>query len=219
MRAVIFANGEISRSSAVNDLVRAEDTIVSVDGGMRHLLALGLRPHIIIGDMDSISPGALTTAEKEGVEILRFPPAKDETDLELAINLLKKRGFDQCLVVGALGGRIDQTLANLWLLAELHRPDFRISFDDGCERVDLITDSLTIFGQSGDIVSLIPFGAAVTGITTRGLEYPLQEETLYPAKTRGLSNVLIEEKGEVHIKSGRLLCIQRRDAACPKRKK
>lgn len=218
MRAVIFANGEISRLSPVNDLIHADDTIVSVDGGMRHILTFGLCPDIIIGDMDSINPGALISAENEGVEILRFPPTKDETDLELAINLLKQRGFDQCLVVGALGGRIDQTLANLWLLAELHRPDFKISFDDGCERVTLITDSLSISGQRGDIVSLIPFGAVVTGITTQGLEYPLCEETLFPAKTRGLSNVLIGEKAEIHIKSGRLLCIQRRDSACSKRK-
>jgi len=150
---------------------------------------------------------------------LRFPPAKDETDLELTLDILKDRGFIEILVIGALGGRIDQTLANIWLLAERSRPDFSITFYDGCERVDLIFDQLTIIGEKGDLVSLIPFGSAVMGITTEGLAYPLQNETLFPEKTRGLSNVLLGEQAKIFIRSGRLLCVHRRRKTCYKEKR
>ena len=218
MRAVIFANGEINQMPSAAQLVHGDDVIISVDGGMRHLKALGLKPHLIIGDMDSILPEVLSSAQADGIEILRFPPEKDETDLELAIQLVQQRGFTECLVIGALGGRIDQTLANIWLLLAGPRADFKMVFDDGCEKLSLITDTHTVVGTPGDIISLIPFGTPVTGITTLGLVYPLVDETLYPERTRGLSNVMSAEKAEIKIGSGRLLCIQRRLAACQKEK-
>ncbi len=219
MRAVIFANGEINHMPSAAQLVRGDDRIISVDGGMRHVQALGLKSYLIIGDMDSILPDLLLSAQQDGIEILRFPSEKDETDLELAIQLVQQRGFTECLVIGALGGRIDQTLANIWLLLSGQQADFKMVFDDGCERLSMVTDALTIIGTPGDIISLIPFGSPVSGITTAGLAYPLVDETLYPEKTRGLSNVMTAEEVEIRVGSGRLLCVQRRVAACKKEKK
>jgi len=219
MRAALFSNGDVPNPLSIRDNLRPDDVIVSVDGGMRHLRVLDLYPQLIIGDMDSIQTDILSNLEEAGIEVLRFPPAKDETDLELALIILEERGFDEILIIGALGGRIDQTLANIWLLAQRSRPGFSITFNDGCERINLILDQFTIIGEIGDQVSLIPFGSAVKGISTKGLEYPLCDETLYPDRTRGLSNVLRNEKASIVIKSGRLLCIHRRSAACRKVKK
>lgn len=214
MRAVIFANGEVPRPLSVRGLIRPDDTIVSVDGGMRHIQPLDLIPHLIIGDMDSIRPELLVSSKDHGVEILRFPPAKNETDLELALNILRDRGFTECVVIGALGGRMDQTLANIWLLAERNTSDFRIRFDDGCERLEVILDDGIVEGEPGDTISLIPFGLEVKGVSTQGLEYPLRDESLFPNKTRGLSNVLLGTWAKIQIRSGRLLCLHRRRSAC-----
>lgn len=219
MRAVLFSNGEVPQPLSVREHLRQDDVFVAVDGGMRHLHVLDLSPQLIIGDMDSIPSNILSEFEKADTEVLRFPPAKDETDLELALDILAERGFDEILIVGALGGRIDQTVANIWLLANHSCPGFSIRFDDGCERIDLILDQLTINGAAGDQVSLIPFGSEVTGITTKGLAYPLDDETLFPEKTRGLSNVLNGKQAQIQIRSGKLLCIHRRIAICRKEKK
>jgi thiamine pyrophosphokinase len=214
MRAVLFSNGEVTHPLSVREHIRPDDVLVAADGGMRHLEALGLSPQLIIGDMDSISSSTLSTLEEADAEILRFPPAKDETDLELALNILKARGFDEVLIIGALGGRIDQTIANIWLLANHSHPGFSIRFDDGCERMDLILDQLTLNGAKGDQLSLIPFCSEVVGVTTKGLEYTLDDETLFPEKTRGLSNVMIGDRATIFIRSGKLLCIHRRRAIC-----
>lgn len=213
MRAVLFSNGEVPDPLQLRSILHADDTIISADGGMRHLHALGQTPHTLVGDMDSIDPDRLAALEKAGIEILRFPPAKDETDLELALTIIEQRGFKQVVIVGALGGRFDQTIANLWLLAERSSANFDISFNDGCECVYLILGELTVSGEVGDLISLIPYAAPVQGITTEGLEYPLDNETLVPDKTRGLSNVLLANQARISIKSGRLLCIHRRKSA------
>jgi len=214
MRAVLFINGEVAQPQSLRNIFEIGDTLVSVDGGMRHLKALDLLPQIVIGDMDSIDAESLSALEQGGTEILRYPAEKDQTDFELALDILAERGFNEILVIGALGGRVDQALANIWLLAERSQPGFSISFDDGCEQVFLIQNKLTLKGQKGDQVSLIPYQSPVQGITTEGLEYPLNNETLFPEKTRGLSNVLIGEQAQISIKSGRLLCIHRSESAC-----
>ncbi len=218
MRAVVFVNGKIGSLAPIREAICPDDTIVSVDGGIRHLRELGMTPHIIIGDMDSIDRDLLQQIRKKGVEILYFPPAKDETDLELALNMLEERGYTDCLLVAALGGRIDQTLANIWLLAERHHSDFKITADDGCEKVEVIFNNIKLTGSRGDTVSLIPFAGPVTGITTEGLQYPLENETLFPEKTRGLSNVMQGEQARIHIKSGKLICVYRREIFCEKEK-
>jgi len=216
MRAVLFANGMIDQESVEHLTIRTDDIIVSVDGGFRHVQALDINPHIIIGDMDSIDSHHLPNLEEQGVEIHRFPPAKDETDLELALHILRNRGYDECLIIGALGGRIDQTLANIWMMASESSTDFSISLDDGCEHIVVILDETTINGDKGDLLSLIPFGGPVQGIVTNGLAYPLQDEALYPEKTRGLSNVLLGNQAKISIRSGKLLCVHRRASACKK---
>ena len=210
MRAVIFANGEIADIASVKPLIRSGDFIVSADGGMRYIHALDLHPNLVIGDMDSISPALLDYAKKKEIEVMRFPAAKDETDLELAVGEVKARGFDACLVIGALGGRTDQTLANVWMLAHADPAKMVLEFDDGCESLNLIRDHISIVVSGGDTVSLIPFSKPVTGIVTSGLLFPLVNEPLYPEQTRGISNVMTGKTAKINIKSGRLLCVRRR---------
>ena len=191
MRAVIFSNGVIHEPENIESLLNKDDFLIAADGGLRFLLELKILPHVLIGDMDSVTDENSQAVAREGVEILRFPAQKDETDLELAIAEAQKRGFTQILIVGALGGRLDQTLANLSLL--INNPDsgLKITLDDGHEKVSLVEDRIEVVGEKGDIVSLIPYCGPVAGITTKGLAYPLEDETLYPENTRGISNVMV----------------------------
>lgn len=209
-RAIIFANGDVEDLPAARAILQPGDTLVSADGGLRHLTALDLLPSLLIGDLDSLPPGRLESLTQAGVRTLRHPTHKDETDLELALHQVIAEGFRTVRIVGALGGRLDQTLANIYLLSDPAAQGVDLRLDDGRQEVFLITREGRISGAPGDVVSLLPLLGEVHGVTTRDLEYPLRGETLYPYKTRGVSNVMQQEKAAVQISSGSLLCIHTR---------
>jgi thiamine pyrophosphokinase len=184
--------------------------LIAADGGLRHLLALGLTPHLLIGDLDSISAAELADCQARGVEIRRYPTHKNETDLELALQAALERAGGALLLVGALGGRLDHTLANIALLGDPRLEGREARLEDGLVEVLLIRQSARIHGAAGDLVSLIPLGLPAGGIWTEGLAYPLRGETLLPARTRGLSNVMLAASAGVSLESGRLVCIHTR---------
>jgi thiamine pyrophosphokinase len=152
MRAIIFANGELSDPSGVQDLLRPGDLIVAADGGTRHALAAGVSPHIVIGDLDSLPPDVQAQVESAGACIVHFSPNKNETDLELALLHAAQAGVTEIIILAALGGRLDQTIANLLLLTlpELRGIDVRIV--EGHQAAFLIPaggDGVLIDGRAG----------------------------------------------------------------------
>ncbi len=207
MRAVIFANGEFQgtwdRDASQPDL------IIAADGGSLHCRRLGLRPDVIIGDLDSLNLEEVRTFEAAGVKVMRYPTRKDYTDLELALLYSKEQGCTQILVLGALGSRWDQSLANLLLPASASFSDLSILFVDGPYEIQLLRSrqTLELTGKTGDTLSLIPIGGDALGISTRGLEYPLSGETLFFGATRGVSNNLTSQNASIYLENGFLLCV------------
>jgi len=206
-RAFVFANGSMDDELSVRRLIHPGDFLAAVDGGLRHLDRLGLQPDLLIGDMDSADPERVQALEKVGVRVVHFPRDKDETDLELALREPAVLASDPIVILGALGGRLDQTLGNIALLLQPGLSGRNISLDDGSTRVFLIRSSARLTGSPGDTVSLIPILSPASGIRTEGLKYPLNNETLFPEGTRGISNVMTGSKAAVSIGDGILLCI------------
>lgn len=207
MRAVLFANGEFTNLQGARDLLRPDDLIIAADGGTRHALAIGAVPDTVIGDLDSLSGDEQARVEAAGSQFMRFSPSKDETDLQLALLHAVDRGATEIVVLAALGGRLDQTVANVLLLAlpELRGLDVRIL--DGAEEAFLIYDEALIEGRRGDIVSLIPLRGDALGVTAEGLQWPLAGEVLCFGLARGVSNVLAEPQARVRVEEGLLLCV------------
>jgi len=205
-RALIFVNGDLPDLDAARRLLHPDDFNIAVDGGTRHLLTLGLLPSVVIGDLDSLDPADHRTLQENQTEIIQHPKDKDETDLELAINYALDLGFRKLRLVAALGGRLDQTLANLSLLANPSLAELDVRIDDGIVEAFFIRRQAQIHGRTGEIVSLIPWGGDVTGIHTEGLRWPLQDEMLVAHKTRGISNEILSEEAKISIRSGLLLC-------------
>ncbi|MGH2522549.1 MAG: thiamine diphosphokinase, partial [Anaerolineales bacterium] len=164
-------------------------------------------PHIAIGDFDSITEAECAALIAEGVRVEQFPTQKDETDLELAVRLALAEGADDILIFGALGGRWDQTLANLLLLAHPSLRGVRVRLVDGRQTLYLVQSQTHIEGQPGDIVSLIPLRGDARGVTTHGLAYPLAEGTLPFGSTLGISNVLVGERATVEVREGLVMCV------------
>ncbi len=206
-RIIIFANGDLPDLEKARALLRNDDFIIAADGGTRHALALGLTPKIIIGDMDSLPENF--EISKFDNDVILYPQDKNETDLELAIQHALTLNPEQIIILAALGGRLDQTLGNIALI--LHPSSFILRLDDGIEEVFFCRDKCEINGKPGDLVSLIPWQGEVTGIVTTGLKWLLQDETLYPQKTRGISNEMLDDTATVQIKSGLLLIVHRRN--------
>jgi len=193
------------------------DQVIAADGGARHASRLGVAIDLWVGDGDSIGEAALAALEASGVPAERSSAEKDESDTELAILAAIRRGASGVVVVGALGGpRIDHALANVSLLAmpDLHGRSATIL--DARSRIGLIRApgpgdepvERPLPGRPGDLVSLLPLGAGVEGVTTRGLAYPLLDEPLPAGRVRGLSNVRIAADAAVVVRRGLLLVIE-----------
>lgn len=211
MRAVIFANGEIGDLKRLKAILRKDDFLIAADGGGRYLQMLGLVPALLLGDLDSISKPILEVFRGQGSKVQQFPVKKDDTDLEIAIRSAIENGCNEILVCGALGGRFDHSLANLAILRRKYPNAVQVYFDDGEVEVRLIRIEARIYGQSGDLVSLIPCSARVSGVVTRGLLYPLKKETLYASRARGVSNVMSGDEAIVRVSGGELLCVHTRN--------
>lgn len=206
-RIVIFANGNLPDPDKARALLRDGDLILCADGGTRHALALNVKPDLVIGDMDSAQQADLQLLKETGVTIELFPRDKNETDLELALTRAIDMKPEQIVIIAALGGRLDQTLGNLALLTDPRLSALDVRLDDGVEEVLLCRDQARIHGRSGNIVSLIPWQGAVTEVRTKGLKWSLRSETLYPDRTRGISNEMTGKTASISIGSGLLFII------------
>jgi thiamine pyrophosphokinase len=211
-RIIIFANGDLPDIDKVRSILRDDDYIICADGGTRHASSLDLKPALVIGDMDSAESSVLQTLQADGVLIELYPRDKNETDLELAINKAVELNPNQVVIVAALGGRMDQTLANIALLSNSYLVTLNVRLDDGVEEILFCRDQVEVKGRSGDVVSLLPWGEAVTGVRTENLKWRLDNETLYPEKTRGISNEMTNDSATIKIRSGLLLIVHRRQS-------
>ena len=209
-RAIVFVNGDLPDSGAARAILKPDDVLIAADGGARHALELGVIPAVIIGDLDSLSDAEVRVFTEMGVHILRYPPNKDETDLELALDHAIKSGYRPICIVAGLGGRLDQMIGNLSLLADPETIDADVRLDDGLTEAFCVTSKATLHGQPGETVSLIAWGMPAEGVTTDGLVYPLNKETLLPYRTRGISNQMLADTAKISIKRGVLLCVHHR---------
>ncbi len=209
MRAVIFINGTINDYASVAQWLRADDYCVAADGGARHAVALGRRLDAVVGDMDSLELEVVEQLAQSGVQIERYPVAKAQTDLELAIEFALRQDVAEILLIGAVGDRLDQTLANLLILAQREWP-VPLTLVEGNQIAQLVRPGAVVTLQAGvgDTVSALPLSDSVTGITYTGMRYPLLDATLHLGSTRGISNEVAIAPATVAIATGRLLMIQ-----------
>jgi thiamine pyrophosphokinase len=181
--------------------------VLCCDDGIRHLAKLNIKPDIIIGDMDSATADQLESYKACGVKILKYPPDKDDTDTQLALEYALELKPEAIEIWGALGGRIDHSLANLFLLG-LKKEGIKIRLvDEYCEA--FIAGKEAAFNESiGQTVSLIALGPQVTGISLAGFQYSLDNAILEMEKPLGISNVVSAARATISVGSGNLLIIR-----------
>ena len=209
MRAIVVAGGDAVGEDAAR-LARA-DLVIAADSGADWLAGLGIRPDLLVGDMDSVDPGLLERLRNDGVTIERHPPDKDASDAELAVARAISDGADEVVIVGALGGgRVDHELANLLLLADGGWRGHRLRIVRGRTTVQAVHagETLQLSGAEGDLVTLLAIGGDAWGVRTEGLRYPLAGESLGLGRSRGLSNQVQRAPASVSLERGTLLVVE-----------
>jgi thiamine pyrophosphokinase len=215
LRAVIIANGTMSNPGEALAAIHPGDLLIAADGGAQHYRRLGLKPAVVVGDLDSLPPEQKEGLVAEGTELITYPRDKNQTDLELALHYAASRGAEEILLLGLLGGRLDQTLANLLLLSKTEWESMRLSIIEGPDKAHVLRqgEAISLSGQAGDIASLIPLSPTVSGVTTQGLRWPLSEANLQFGSTLGISNEMTGASARISLGSGLLLVIHRENGA------
>lgn len=206
-RAIIFANGQLTNLQQARTFIQPDDYIIAADGGAQYVFAIGINPHVIIGDLDSLPPEEKAQAEAAGVHIRQFSPHKDETDLELALRHAVDQNAAEIIILGALGGQIDHLLGNVLLLTLPELAGRIVQIVDDLQTIFLIRDEVHLTGKPGDMVSILPLGGAAVGVSNEGFQWPLHDETLPIGSPRGLRNVLLGAHGRIGVRQGLLLCL------------
>ena len=209
MRAVVVAHGDVLPSDRA--VIGEDDYIVAADGGAFALEGWKILPHLVVGDMDSLGDAGVERMARKGIAVAKFPAAKDESDLELALSQAIEVGATEIVLLGALGGdRLDHETANLLLLADPGYEGVRLEARRGALRIRPLRGegSLSLAGPVGGLVTLLPVNGDAEGVTTQGLRFPLRDETLLFGRARGLSNEVASLPAIVTVRKGSLLVFE-----------
>lgn len=210
MKTIIIGNGEINDYDIIREYFD-EAYIIACDGGVRHCRAMMIMPNIMVGDFDSANREDAQFFENLGVLKSEYPVRKDKTDMEIAIDLAIEKESDEIYIVGGLGSRFDHSLANVHILLRPMRLGIRACLLDEHNIITLVEDSIDIFGEEGQTVSLIPLTTEVKGITTENLDYALDDFTMEIGHSLGVSNVMTGDVATISVKEGILILIMSRD--------
>ena len=211
MKCVIIANGDLEYTKDILYTIKNAQMIISADGGARHLRALNILPHVMIGDFDSIHPDDQVFFKEKQVKIITFSLRKDHTDTELCLSWALENNATDITLLGVTGTRLDHTLANIFLLKKLARQNIPARIKNKNNEIHIVTDFIELKGGPKDFLSIIPITEKVTGITLKGLEYPLFNASLEMGSCLGVSNFFKETVASVSIKKGGLIVIKSRD--------
>ena len=173
---------------------RPGDYVIAADGGYRTLKARGIEPDFVMGDFDSLG------YRPDHPNVETHPVMKDDTDLGLAVRWALAHGYRRLVIAGALGGRLDQTIAQGWLR--------------GCGWVVTAVQNGTLAFPAGmeGTVSVFSSGDAARGVTLRGLLYEITDAELRCAMPLGVSNSFTGAAATVRVTDGTVFVLWQGDA-------
>ncbi|MBE6777821.1 MAG: thiamine diphosphokinase [Ruminococcaceae bacterium] len=204
-RCVILSAGPVDDYASLRSLLLPDDYMVAADGGLRLAQQLGVIPHEVVADFDSGDPATVPP----GTAIARLPVEKDVTDTAAAVQIAVRHGFDELLLLGCTGGRLDHQYANLLLLTSLSEQGVHAVLADERNRIEAVmTSPVVIPCRPGWQLSLFAFGAPVENLCIHGAHYALENYRLLPNDPLCISNRIVADKCEITFRSGMLLIFQ-----------
>ncbi len=204
--AIVFASGPPLDLPALRWIERlAEPIVVAADSGYDRARCHGIEVDVLIGDLDSITSDGLSHAHEMGVEVFRLPRQKNQTDLEAAISHACGLPVTELVIVASLTGRADHALGVVAAIGADWGLPVRAVIDEALGWV--VRSRLDLTLPIGTTVSLIPLGGSALRVTTSGLAYRLDHETLRWDRARGVSNEVLNPKVSVEVGYGVVLLL------------
>ena len=207
MKAFIYTGGIIDPQN-ITEHPKGDDLVIAADSGYRNAIALGEKPTIILGDMDSIKETELP----KDAEILKVPAEKDFTDTQLAVNTAIEKGADEIMIIGGLCGRLDHTLSNLSILDDLGAHKIHAVITDGRNRVRYLNSTSTLIAKSGyKYVSILAISKRLKGVSVEGCKYPLSNATLTRSYQYAVSNEITGNCALISVRKGECYIVESKD--------
>lgn len=214
LNTIIISGGNINENFFKEVMKKNEfNNVIACDRGLEVLYKCNIKPNYIIGDFDSINKNILENYKKASdIKIISLNPEKDYTDTHMALKLAIDLNSNDITIVGAIGTRLDHTLANINILKEALDNDVNCKIINENNYISLI-DKTTIIEKDNryKYVSLIPITTVATGITLQGFKYSLQNATMKIGESIGVSNEQIDEVARIELKEGILILLRTKD--------
>ena len=202
-RCVIIGGAEIKNYDALKRQFREDDYVIFCDSGLRHMEMLEVEPSLIVGDFDSHENPNLP------VETIVLPRAKDDTDTVYAVKEALKRGFEEFLLIGVIGARLDHTIGNVSILLMLDSLGKKAAILDDYSEMEIVSKEKAVIDEGVSYFSLLAVDGTAKGITITGALFPLTDAEITPEYQYGVSNeVLPGQAAAVTVKEGRLLLVK-----------
>ena len=211
MNTLIVTGGKINKNFLKKHLkLNKYDIIIAVDKGLESLDTISKVPDYIVGDFDSIDTEILK--KYKTTKTKKLNPEKDYTDTHSALNLAIELNSTHITIIGAIGTRIDHTIANIHILKEAIDKNIKAKIINERNEIQLINKKIKIIkDDTYKYISIIPLTTEVKGITIKGMKYPLENYTLSIGNSLGVSNEQIEREAEIDIKQGILIIMKSKD--------
>lgn len=202
-RCVIVGGADIQNYAFIREKLCADDYVVFCDSGLKHLEHLQVLPSLIVGDFDSHENPHLD------VETIVLPCEKDDTDTVYAVKEAINRGFDDFLLIGVVGARLDHTLGNVSILLYLDSLGKKGSIIDDYSEMEIVSDEPVSICDQYSFFSLLNITGCAKGITITGAKYPLDGGEITCEYQYGISNEVLPGKtAQVAVAGGKLLLIK-----------
>ena len=204
-RCVIVGGADINNYEYIKSCLNNDDLIIFCDSGLKHLEALQVKPGLIVGDFDSYDNPHLD------VETIVLPCEKDDTDTVFAVKEAVKRGYDDFLLLGVIGGRFDHTLGNVSILLYLDSIGKKGKIVDDHSEMEIVSKKPAYIDDSYAYFSLLNISGTAKGITVENAKYPLSNAEITCEYQYGVSNEVTPGRtAKVTVKEGKLLLIKDR---------
>jgi len=175
------------------------DYLIAADGGYREVIAQGLKPDLAVGDFDSLG----TVPENE--EVVQHPVMKDDTDMMLAVKLGFEKGYKKFFIYGALGGRLDHTLANIQTVMYIANRGGQGWIIGDCCITAIHNGEARFRADAEGVISVFCLSGEAKGVSIEGLLYPLHDHTMLSDIALGVSNEFTGSPSCVSVKEGTLV--------------
>lgn len=211
MKALIIGNGSDIEKERLKHITY--DYIICADGGLNKVKKLELIPNLIVGDFDSVDKDLLDSFLVLNIETIKFPPEKDYTDMELAIDIAVKKGCDHITLLSATGTRLDHTLANIMLIEKYYNKGIKVEIVDNHNIIKLISDNTDFYVHKVNehFVSIVPISKKLIGLTLEGFKYPLNDVEVKRGEALLISNEITNENGRIVLKKGTAILFLSKD--------